>query len=108
MGNTAEETVQRLAGAGACAVGVNCGDLSPAETAEIIKMMRRHTDLPLIAQPNAGKPRLKDGQTIFDMQPAAFAEGILQCIEAGAGLVGGCCGTSPEHIAAVSALIGKG
>lgn len=107
MGNTAGEAAQQLTEAGACALGVNCGDLSPAETSEIIMTMRRHTTLPLIAQPNAGKPRLKGGQTIFDMQPAAFAEGILKCIEAGAGLVGGCCGTSPEHILALARLTGK-
>lgn len=107
MGNTAEETAQRLSEEGACALGVNCGELSPAETAGIIKTMRDHTALPLIAQPNAGKPRLEKGQTVFDMQPAAFARGILQCIEAGATLVGGCCGTSPEHITAVARMIGK-
>lgn len=107
MGNTAEETAQRLSEEGACALGVNCGELSPAETAGIIKTMRNHTALPLIAQPNAGKPRLEKGQTVFDMQPAAFARGILQCIEAGATLVGGCCGTSPEHITAVARMIGK-
>lgn len=107
MGDTAEETAQRLAEEGACALGVNCGELSPAETAGVIKTMRKHITLPLIAQPNAGKPRLENGKTVFDMQPAAFTQGILQCIEAGATLVGGCCGTSPEHIAAVAKLIGK-
>lgn len=107
MGNTAEEAAGQLAGGGACALGVNCGELSPAEIAKVVKTMHRHTALPLIAQPNAGKPRLENGQTVFDMEPAAFARGILECIEAGARLVGGCCGTSPEHIATLARLTGK-
>jgi 5-methyltetrahydrofolate--homocysteine methyltransferase len=60
--------------------------------------MRAHTDLPLIAKPNAGKPLLKDGKTSYGMRPPAFAAGMAACIDAGATLVGGCCGTTPEHI----------
>ena len=107
MGNSAKESAKALAQAGATAVGANCGDLDPHETAIIIGMMRESVEIPLIAQPNAGKPRLVDGMTVFDMTPKQFAQGISQCIAAGAGFVGGCCGTSPEHIRCVASMIGK-
>jgi 5-methyltetrahydrofolate--homocysteine methyltransferase len=70
-------------------------------------MMRDSVDIPIIAQPNAGKPRLQDKKTVFDMTPKEFAEGISECITAGARLVGGCCGTSPEYIRHVARMIGK-
>ena len=55
--------------------------------------------------PNAGKPQLVDGQTVFDMTPSLFAEGIGHCLRAGARVVGGCCGTSGEHMRAVANLM---
>jgi len=102
MGNAAGDAAAALAAEGAAAVGANCGSLTPLETASVIAAMRERTDLPLIAQPNAGKPRLESGRTLFDMDPQRFAAGILECVRAGARLVGGCCGTRPEHIAAVA------
>lgn len=104
MGNSAAECARALADAGAAAVGVNCGELDPFETAEAVALMRSETDVPLMAQPNAGKPQLLGGRTLFDMSPARFAEGVAACIEAGATWVGGCCGTSPAHIRAVADL----
>jgi len=102
MGNTAAESAKALVEAGAAAVGANCGNLDPHETALVIAMMKEAVNVPLIAQPNAGKPRLVDGRTVFDMAPDEFARGIAECIAAGASLVGGCCGTSPEHIRRVA------
>lgn len=102
MGNAAGESAVSLVEAGATAVGANCGDLDPHETSDIIGIMREFVDVPLIAQPNAGKPRLVDNQTVFDMTAEDFAEGIAECIAAGATLVGGCCGTTPEHIRCVA------
>ncbi len=98
MGNSAQEIAVTLSEAGATGIGANCGDLTPHETAVIVGSMRECVDVPLIAQPNAGKPRLIDGQTIFDMSPETFADGIAACIAAGASIVGGCCGTTPEHM----------
>jgi len=102
MGNAAGESAASLVEAGATAVGANCGDLDPHETSIIIGMMRDCVNVPLVAQPNAGKPRLVESQTVFDMIPEDFADGIAECIAAGATLVGGCCGTTPEHIRCVA------
>lgn len=107
MGNTARDCAQALTEAGADAVGANCGSLDPSEIAQVIAMMREVTSLPLVAQPNAGKARLVQKQLVFDMTPEAFAAGIKECVEAGARFVGGCCGTAPEHIKAMIALVGE-
>lgn len=107
MGNTAQESASQLVEAGATAIGTNCGDLDPAETAKIIAMLRNATDVPLIAQPNAGKPRLVGTKTIFDITTEGFVDGILNCIDAGASIVGGCCGTSPALIQAVAERLKK-
>jgi 5-methyltetrahydrofolate--homocysteine methyltransferase len=102
MGDAAEKCAQELTEAGADVIGTNCGDLTPEEMAEVVATLKGATSLPIAAQPNAGKPRLEGDQTIFDMEPEEFAQGISACIEAGATLVGGCCGTSPAHIKAVA------
>ena len=107
MGNSAKEVALALAEAGAAAIGANCGDLDPHETAVIVGIMREWVDIPLIAQPNAGKPQLIDGKTVYDMSPQDFAEGITECITAGATIIGGCCGTSPEHIRLVAEMLAK-
>ena len=105
MGDSAAQCAKKLADAGADAVGANCGELEPAQMAVVVSEMRRSAAVPILAQPNAGKPRLVGDQTVFDMSPADFAEGIAQCRQAGAQLVGGCCGTSPAHIRAVADLL---
>ena len=107
MGNSARDCAQALTEAGACAVGANCGSLDPFQMAEIVSKMREATSLPVLAQPNAGKPRLVENRTVFDMSPSDFAAGIYECMQAGARLLGGCCGTSPGHIRAMVALIRK-
>lgn len=107
MGNAAGESALKLAEAGAMAVGANCGSLDPQETALVMAAMREVVTIPLIAQPNAGKPRLMEGRTIFDMTPESFKTGMLECLNAGATLIGGCCGTSPEHIRCVAEMLGK-
>lgn len=101
MGDTAEQCARQLTQAGADAVGANCGDLDPNQMAQVVALLKKATDLPILAQPNAGKPMLVEDKTVFDMPPTLFAEGILDCIRAGAQIVGGCCGTGPEHIKAV-------
>jgi 5-methyltetrahydrofolate--homocysteine methyltransferase len=108
MGNTARECASALTEAGAQAVGANCGDIDPFQMAEIVSTMRSVTNLPILAKPNAGRPRLVDNKTVFDMSPPEFVKGIQECISAGTTMVGGCCGTSPDHICALADTIIKG
>jgi len=106
MGDSAKACAQAFQDGGASVVGANCGDLSPSEMAEVVSAFCSATSLPVAAQPNAGKPRLAGNQTVFDMGPAEFAEGVSKCLQAGARLVGGCCGTSPAHLRAVASVVG--
>lgn len=108
MGNAAQECAQALTEAGAQVVGVNCGDIDPFQMAEIVSTMRNATNLPILAKPNAGRPRVVDNKTVFDMSPGEFVKGVRECISAGASMVGGCCGTSPEHICALADAVIKG
>ncbi len=107
MGDSAEQCAKKLTDAGADVVGANCGSLDPSQIAVVISILRAATSLPLLAQPNAGKPKLVGDKTIFEMSPASFAAGISECINAGANIVGGCCGTAPEHIKTVSEMLRK-
>ncbi len=107
MGNSAGECAGKLGDAGANAIGANCGDLDPDQTAVVVGLLRDATALPLLAQPNAGKPKLVGDATVFDMGVDEFAAGIEKCVAAGARVVGGCCGTTPGHIRAVAARLGR-
>ena len=101
MGDSAEDCARQLSDSGADVIGANCGDLDPREMASVISTMSSVASLPILAQPNAGIPRLVGGDTVFDMKPKEFAQGVAECVSAGARLVGGCCGTSPDHIRAL-------
>ena len=101
MGNTVEQAAAVLEEHGADAIGANCGELSPVEMAQLAALYREHTSLPVIIQPNAGKPKLIKGQTVFDMPADDFADGVERCVENGASIIGGCCGTTVEHLRAV-------
>jgi 5-methyltetrahydrofolate--homocysteine methyltransferase len=105
MGDTAEDCARRFTEAGADVVGSNCGDLEPTQMAVIVSLLKSATTVPILAQPNAGKPKLVGDKTVFEMSPKKFARGITECLQAGARFVGGCCGTTPEHIRAVAKQI---
>ena len=107
MGNSAEQCAKSLADAGADVIGANCGDLDPAQMAVVVSYLKSATTLPVLAQPNAGRPKLVGDRTVFEMAPESFAAGVAECLGAGARLVGGCCGTSPEHIRAVAGILGQ-
>jgi len=92
---TAVVTLQAL---GADAVGCNCS-AGPAEMVRLVEAMRPYARVPILAKPNAGLPRLKDTKTAFDMGPVEFARHARELVRAGASMVGGCCGTTPGHIA---------
>jgi methionine synthase I (cobalamin-dependent) len=83
------------------ALGVNCGrELGPEQILGILRRYRRHTDLPLLVRPNAGSPRRLDDRWVYPHTPEIMARNVPAFIEAGATLIGGCCGTSPAHIEA--------
>ncbi len=98
MGDSAGDCARRLTDEGVIAVGANCGDLDPLEMAEVVSFLRGATDLPILAEANAGKPKLVGSRTVFDLSPTDFATGMVECIKRGATLVGGCCGTTADHI----------
>ena len=104
MGDSAERCVRRLTEGGADAIGANCGGIDPSQMAEVVSLIASTTNLPVAAEPNAGLPKLVEGQTVFDMDAESFAAGLAACAKAGATIVGGCCGTTPDHIRAFAAL----
>ena len=102
----AELAAQTLPALGADAIGVNCGQ-GPELYVSVIQRMRAHTDLPLIAKPNAGLPVIQsDGSAVYGMSPGKFAREMQQLKKAGAGILGGCCGTTPEHIRMLKEMCG--
>ena len=102
----AEQAAQTLPALGADAIGVNCGQ-GPELYVSVIQRMRAHTDLPLIAKPNAGLPVIQsDGSAVYGMSPGKFARAMTQLKKAGAGILGGCCGTTPEHIRMLKEMCG--
>ncbi|MHC4086700.1 MAG: homocysteine S-methyltransferase family protein [Planctomycetota bacterium] len=105
MGNSAEDCAKSLTDSGADVIGANCGDLDPTQMAVVVAILKSATNKPILAQPNAGKPKLVEDKTVFEMSPADFAAGIAECRHNGARLVGGCCGTTPEHIRAVAEML---
>jgi methionine synthase I (cobalamin-dependent) len=87
---------------GVAALGVNCGkDIGIEETVAILRRYRKMTDLPLFARPNAGSPTCKDGEWVYPLGPAQMAEGVPAMVNAEARMIGGCCGTTPAHLAAI-------
>jgi 5-methyltetrahydrofolate--homocysteine methyltransferase len=110
-GDPAERVPARRAGvllaeAGAAAVGANCGE-GPAALLPVIERLRAALPaLPLVAQPSAGLPRWVRGRPVYDVDPATMAIWACRLVEAGADLVGGCCGSTPDHIRAIRAALG--
>lgn len=86
------------------AAGFNCG-LGPDHLLPFVKRLAARTQLPIIVKANAGLPSIVNGQTVYPTDPETFARDISACIEAGATYVGGCCGTTPRHLRAVSDIV---
>jgi 5-methyltetrahydrofolate--homocysteine methyltransferase len=104
MGVRPETFAETMAAAGADIVGANCGTGSD-HMMHVITRLRAATNLPIIAMPNAGMPVIENGETVFRETPEQMARLAPQLVEAGAGIVGGCCGTTPAHIAAIRAAL---
>ena len=104
LGTTPAIAATTLSALGASAVGLNCS-LGPTELAPLVGELAPHDRALVMAQPNAGLPRIQDGETVFDVGPNEFAQAMEAILDAGATVIGGCCGTTPDHIAALRALI---
>jgi 5-methyltetrahydrofolate--homocysteine methyltransferase len=104
MGDALAPAMTALAAAGADAVGFNCSVTSQAMVA-MVEQARGAVSVPLVAQPNAGSPRLTADGTVYEESPDAFAGGLVAMVSAGARVVGGCCGTTPEFIAHARAAL---
>ena len=105
MGVKASQAAEELWPLGLAAIGANCGDGIDVIEPVLVQMREVLPDAPLIAKPNAGMPKLVDGQTVYDMDPADFAQRIPDFVALGAQVVGACCGSNPAHIAAVARIV---
>lgn len=106
MGVSPEEAAHVLTAMGASGVGANCG-VGPKETLEVIKQIRAATDSIVVAQPNAGVPRIVDGVTVYDSTPEEMALFAAEAANIGVNIIGACCGSTPEHIRAMAAALGR-
>ena len=79
------------------ALGINCG-MGPEQMMPILDEILKYTSVPVIVKPNAGLPKQKDGEVYYDVDPEEFSEYMIKIVEKGAAVIGGCCGTTPEHI----------
>ena len=105
LGTTPAVAAATLSSLGVAAVGLNCS-LGPEELAPLVEEMSQHARCPLMVQPNAGLPHVVDGRTVYDVTPAEFTDAMERILDAGANIVGGCCGTDPSFIAALSQMVG--
>lgn len=104
FGTPPETAVVVLQSLGVDAIGINCST-GPMEMVEPVKKMAEYATIPIIAKPNAGLPELEGRKTVYRMTPEEFAEAGAALVEAGAAIVGGCCGTTAAHIQALSAAV---
>lgn len=95
--------VSLLEGLRVDALGINCG-MGPEQMIPILEELQRYSSTPVIVKPNAGLPKQRDGETVFDVEPDAFAQTMRKIAGSGAAVIGGCCGTTPEHIRAMTAV----
>jgi 5-methyltetrahydrofolate--homocysteine methyltransferase len=114
MGVDVESAVSKMVSLGADAVGFNCGSASLDEYAELaekyvsaIKALKK-SRVVIFAEPNAGRPELVEGRAVYKVSPQDFAAMAEKIYSAGVNVIGGCCGTGPEHIAAVSRKLRAG
>lgn len=108
MGVGPAQAVEQLSALGISAIGFNCGTLPMAGYVELTKAYAKAlagSDIALIAEPNAGQPELIDGKAVYTLSPEDFGDAAVEIKAAGAGILGGCCGTTPGHIRALAEKI---
>lgn len=99
-GGDVKSAVAMVEGLGVDVIGINCG-LGPKQMLELVKELRTCTSLPILVMPNAGLPESVDGKTVYNVSPEAFAQDMEEIAKIGVSYLGGCCGTTPEHIKAM-------
>jgi 5-methyltetrahydrofolate--homocysteine methyltransferase len=104
FGVNIETAAKDLEQFGANVVGSNCGN-GIEKMVEIAREFKKHSNLPVIIQSNAGLPELKDGKVFYPETPEFMAEKSKELVELGVEIIGGCCGTTPEHIRALRAVL---
>lgn len=104
LGTSPEICAMTLSALGVQAVGINCS-LGPDALAPLLVRMAPFARVPLMVQANAGLPRIEDGRTLYDIDAEAYAHAAEALLDAGATIVGGCCGTSPDYIARIRTLV---
>ncbi len=106
MGVRPEYAARALVEAGADVVGANCGtNMTPSDFAQLASILHSAVTCPVIVQPNAGRPDLVEGRTVYRLSPDEFAEALRAVVKTGVRIVGGCCGTTPAHIAALRRML---
>ncbi len=103
-GSSPEAMVAMLEGLGADAIGVNCS-YGPDQLADVVARYLATASVPVLLKPNAGLPQVVDGKTVYDIAPDRFAAAVAAQIADGVRVAGGCCGTTPAHIAALAAAV---
>lgn len=103
-GTNPETAMIVLQAMGADAIGINCST-GPDRMAEAVRQMKKYASVPIVVKPNAGLPTLIHGETKYDMGAEEFAQSMRTLIELGATVLGGCCGTTPEHIHALKQVV---
>jgi 5-methyltetrahydrofolate--homocysteine methyltransferase len=104
MGVNIEDAIRGLEDAGADIIGSNCGN-GIDNMIEIAKQIKELSDRPILIQSNAGIPDINDGEIVYPESPTYFEEKTFELIEAGVSIIGGCCGTTPEHIQAIRKVV---
>ena len=98
MGTTIAEAVESALSDGADVIGANCGNGTEGMIGIVGEIRDQYPDVPILIHANAGLPVYQDGKTVFPESPTDMASQIQDLVESGANIVGGCCGTTPEHI----------
>jgi 5-methyltetrahydrofolate--homocysteine methyltransferase len=107
MGVTPSEMVISMKEAGAHIVGSNCGNGIEDMIGVVRAIRSTDSNIPIMIQANAGTPEYSDGNTVYRESPGLMASFVPELIKAGANIIGGCCGTTPEHIREMARAIGK-
>jgi len=112
MGVSVEAAVSKLVSLGVDAVGFNCGTASLDEYVELAEQLvetarAASAEVPILAEPNAGRPELADGRAVYRVSPGDFAAAAEKMCSAGVSIIGGCCGTGPAHIEALAGALAR-